>query len=94
MPVRGSLRARGKHCRSDACAEAWRGVGPPPPPLRSSESEQEEEEEGTETRGAAAAVEAVRERRARREAKKANRPFCEVAHWASLPLRPLHQAAM
>ena len=49
-------------------------------------SEQEEEEE-VETRGAAAAVEAVREERARRrEAKKANRPICEVAPWASLNL--------
>ena len=49
-------------------------------------SEQEEEEEA-ETRGAAAAVEAVREERARRrEAKKANRPICEVAPWASLNL--------
>ena len=50
-------------------------------------SEQEEEEEEVETRGAAAAVEAVREERARRrEAKKANRPICEVAPWASLNL--------
>ena len=50
-------------------------------------SEQEEEEEEVETRGAAAAVEAVREERARRwEAKKANRPICEVALWASLNL--------
>ena len=49
-------------------------------------SEQEEEEE-VETRGATAAVEAVREERARRrEAKKANRPICEVAPWASLNL--------
>ena len=53
--------------------------------LAASEQEEEEEEE---TRGAAAAaVEAVREERARRrEAKKANRPICEVAPWASLNL--------
>ena len=52
------------------------------------EEEKEEEEEEVETRGAAAAaVEAVREERARRrEAKKANRPICEVAPWASLNL--------
>ena len=55
--------------------------------LAASEQEEEEEEEEVETRGAAAAVEAVREERARRrEAKKANRPICEVAPWASLNL--------
>ena len=57
--------------------------------LAASEQEEEEEEvEEEETRGAAAAaVEAVREERARRrEAKKANRPICEVAPWASLNL--------